>query len=63
MQKKTDLILYADDTAVITGSKIIELLNNHQLALKNTNGWIKENKIVFNVFMFFSLFFSIFLKK
>ena len=48
MQKETDLILYADDTAIITGSRNIELLNNHQLALNDTNDWIKENKLVLN---------------
>ena len=41
MQKETDLILYADATAFITGIRNIELLNNHQLALKETNDWIK----------------------
>ena len=48
MQKETDLILYADDTAILTGSRNIELLNDHQLALKDTNDWIKENKLVLN---------------
>ena len=48
MQKETDLILYADDTAIITGSRNIEVLNNHQLALNDTNDWIKENKLVLN---------------
>ena len=48
MQKETDLILYADDTAIITGSRDIELLNNFQLAIKDTNDWIKENKLVLN---------------
>ena len=49
MQKETDLILYADDTAILTGSrKQVELLNDHQLALKDTNDWIKENKLVLN---------------
>ena len=48
MQKETDLILYADDTAIITGSRNIELLNNHQLALNDTNDWIKGNKLVLN---------------
>ena len=48
MQKETDLILYADDTAIIRGSRNIELLNNHQLALNDTNDWITENKLVLN---------------
>ena len=48
MQKETDLILYADDTAFLSGSRNIELLNNHQLALKDTKDWIKKNKLVLN---------------
>ena len=48
MQKETALKLYADDTATITGGRNKELLNNHQLALKYTNDWIKENKLVLN---------------
>ena len=48
MQKETDLILYADDTAILTGSRNIELLNNRQLALKDTNDWTKEQKLVLN---------------
>ena len=47
MQKETDSILFADDTAIITGSKNVSLLENHQLTLKDTNHWI-ENKLVLN---------------
>ena len=45
MQKEADLIVYADDTAIITGSRNIELVINHQIA--DTNVWIK-NKLVLN---------------
>ena len=40
--------MYADDTAITTGSRNIELLNNHQLALKDTKDWIKETMLVLN---------------
>ena len=49
MQKETDPILYADDTSILTGiRKQVELLNDHQLALKDANDWIKEHKLVLN---------------
>ena len=34
LQNETDLILYADDTAIITGIRNIDIQNNHQLAIK-----------------------------
>ena len=46
--KDTNLILYADDTAIATDSKNNDLYKNHQLALEQTNDWIKENKLCLN---------------
>ena len=48
MQKETDLTLYTDDTAILTGSRNMEFMTNHLLALKDTNVGIKENKLVLN---------------
>ena len=48
LHRETDLILYADHKAITTGSRNIELLNNNQLALKDTKDWINENMLVLN---------------
>ena len=43
MHKEADLIVYADDTAIITGSRNIELMNNYQIALKR-HKWLDKRK-------------------
>ena len=42
----TDLILYADDTTIVTGIKNNGLCKNHQLTLEQTSDWIKGNRIL-----------------
>ena len=47
-QKKSDVILYADDTVVKSRSSASKIDDDHDKALDNLNDWPIENKLTLN---------------
>ena len=47
-QKKSNVILYADDTVVRSRSSASEIVDDHDKALDNVNDWLIKNKLTLN---------------